>query len=117
MITTITITVIVAIGSIIIWILYRKAEKLQEQLKQSQSQLRSAFVKHGQVVENILPCSKDFPEGKFICMGQPVDGVIFNDSGVTFIEIKTGASKLSPKQKIIKQQVEDGKVFFKELKY
>ncbi len=50
-------------------------------------------------------------------LGVPIDGVIFGEDKIKFIEIKTGGAQLSPKQKKIKNMVENGQVEFMEVRY
>ncbi len=47
----------------------------------------------------------------------PIDGVIFGDDMIKFIEIKTGNAQLSSKQKKIKKMIENNQVEFKEVRY
>lgn len=47
----------------------------------------------------------------------PIDFIVFDEDSIKFIECKTGQSPLSPKQKKIKQQIENGLVEFKEVRY
>lgn len=86
---------------------------------------RSRAVIGGQVTEQIAPLFPDFParydEVKFI--GKPVDFIAFKgleescDNGekchvdeVLFIEVKTGNSALSTRERAIKQAVDEGRV-------
>ncbi len=47
----------------------------------------------------------------------PIDLIAFDKDTIKFIEVKTGQSQLSPKQKYIKKQIEEGRVEFKEVRY
>ena len=86
---------------------------------------RSRAVIGGQVTEQLAPRFPDFParydEVKFI--GKPVDFIAFKgleescDNGekchvdeVLFIEVKTGNSALSTRERAIKQAVDEGRV-------
>lgn len=86
---------------------------------------RSRAVIGGQVTEQLAPIFPDFParydEVKFI--GKPVDFIAFKgleescDNGekchvdeVLFIEVKTGNSALSTRERAIKQAVDEGRV-------
>ena len=84
---------------------------------------RSKSVINGQVVEQIAPFLPNFPcnpgDAKFL--GKPVDFVAFsgmteNDSvsEVLFIEVKTGKSDLSKREKEIKKAVNEGRVRYVE---
>jgi len=80
--------------------------------------LRSGNVKHGKTMEQLAPFAKDYPYDPrgFRFVGDPVDGVQFNDDGVVFIEFKTGSSQLSERQKKIRENIEKKKVWFRELR-
>ena len=79
---------------------------------------KSASVIHGQNIEEVVPFSKyfnyDYRQFKFL--GQPVEGIVFGDDKISFIEIKTGQSQLSDKQKNIKELVENKKVYWEEIR-
>ncbi|MFP4112129.1 MAG: Holliday junction resolvase-like protein [Candidatus Woesearchaeota archaeon] len=92
---------------------------LRQKLKDIGSSKKSTEVRHGKAWEEFVPFLKDFPYTKerFKFIGDPIDGISFEDEKIAIIEIKTGSSKLSEKQKRIKQLVESGKVEFKELRY
>ena len=47
----------------------------------------------------------------------PIDGVIFGKDKIKFVEIKTGESQLSGKQKKIRKMIENGQVEFMEVRY
>lgn len=83
---------------------------------------RSRAVLNGQLSEQLAPFFPDFPanptEIRFI--GQPVDYIAFNGSSqgtitdISFIEIKTGASTLSPVEKALKDAIEKKKIKYIE---
>ncbi len=117
-------TVIIIIGilaiSYIAYKLYMKSRNLEIELKQATFSLRSAYVKFGKTFEQFAPFTKDFTEEEkngFIFLGMPIDGIIFGEDKIKFIEIKTGESQLSGKQKKIKRMVENGQIEFVEVRY
>ena len=84
---------------------------------------RSKAVIGGQVVEQIAPYLPDFPcnpgDAKFL--GKPIDFIAFPGLGETdtvkeilLIEVKTGKSELSKREKEIKKAVEQGRVRYVE---
>ena len=77
-------------------------------------QKRSSEVRLGLTVENVAPFLDEWPyeSNNFRFLGNPIDGVSFNEDEVVFVEIKTGASRLSKSQNKIKVLVEEGKVRF-----
>ena len=80
---------------------------------------QSLYVKHGKHWENFVPFMKDFPGSKenFRFIGNPIDGIIFDDDEIKFVEIKTGKSQLNDKQKRVRNLVENKRVGWKELRY
>lgn len=120
-------TIGIGIGSLVVvsgaiyaaWNSHKKNKELQQELKQSQSQLRSTYVKFGKSFEHFVPFIKDFPADreKTTFLGMPIDLISFDEDTIKFIEVKTGSSQLSSKQKYIKNQIEQGRVEFKEVRY
>lgn len=87
---------------------------------------RSRAVLGGQMIEQVAPFLPDFPcnpaDVRFI--GKPVDfigfsGLAENDcvDEVLLIEVKTGESKLSGREKEIKNAVKNGRVRYVEYKF
>lgn len=77
-------------------------------------QKKSSEVRVGKIGENMAPFLNGWPydPNNFRFLGSPIDGIQFNEDELIFIEIKTGRSALSKKQKWIKQLIKDGKVGF-----
>ena len=77
-------------------------------------QKRSSEVRLGKTVENVAPFFDEWPydPGNFRFLGNPIDGVSFNEDEVVFVEIKTGQARLSKSQNKIKSFIKDGKVKF-----
>lgn len=83
---------------------------------------RSRSVLNGQLSEQLAPLFPDFPanptEIRFI--GKPVDYVAFNGASqgcitdISFIEVKTGSSSLSPVERSLKEAVEKSKIKYIE---
>lgn len=77
----------------------------------------------GKIIEKILPACKDFNMTLSDCrpLFEPVDMVVFNGATnndvktITFLEIKTGNSRLNEHQRMIRDAIEDKKVSFKAL--
>ncbi len=117
--------IIITIAAIIIVYLYirkmvNKNKDLEDELKQTTFALRSAYIKFGKTFEQFVPFTKDFTQEEkngFTFLGMPIDGVIFGEDKIKFVEIKTGESQLSGKQKKIKKMVENGQVEFMEVRY
>lgn len=92
--------------------------KENSQISELESQLNSKSVLHGQNFEKLIPFSKSFPYNykNFHFIGNPIDGVVFDSKGITFVEFKTGKSQLSTKQKQIKKFVQDKKIYWDEIR-
>lgn len=84
---------------------------------------RSKAVIGGQVAEQIAPLIPDFPsplaDARFI--GKPVDFIAFPGleesdkvKEILLIEVKTGNSALSEREKEVRRAVEEGRVKYKE---
>jgi predicted Holliday junction resolvase-like endonuclease len=76
---------------------------------------RSLSSKYGKITEQFFPLIEKYPydSSNFRFIGSPVDGVQFNDNSVVFVEFKTADSRLSEREKRIKEIVENKKVYFK----
>jgi len=89
-------------------------------LKRSRSELASVRVRHGQAWEVYLPLMETYLEelgdkNDAVFLGRPIDLIYFNKNEVVFVEIKTGNSGLSQKQKRIRKLIKDKKVVWKEV--
>ena len=75
---------------------------------------KSSEVRLGKIGENLAPFVKCWPwdANGFRFLGNPVDGIQFNDKEIIFVEIKTGGARLSKSQKKFKDLVNQGKVSF-----
>ena len=115
--------IILVILVILLFFLYSFTKKRLNELEKNYGNLefdhRSARVKHGSQFEVFVPFIDDYPGEKenSVFIGKPVDFISFDDDSVKFIEVKTGTSKLSEKQKKIRRLVQDGKVKWFELRY
>jgi len=75
----------------------------------------------GKIIEKIVPAHKDFATQICDCrpLFEPIDMVVFNGLSrgaiktITFMEIKTGKSKLNAHQKAVKDAVTNHRVDFK----
>ncbi len=78
------------------------------------SQKKSSEVRTGKIAEQISPFLSDYPldprTARFI--GDPIDFVHFDEEKVTFVEVKSGKSQLSKKQRHIRDLIKEGKVEF-----
>lgn len=89
-------------------------EKLKEELKRTFHQKKSSEVRVGLITEQLAPFLEGFPYDPSNChfLGKPVDIVCFDDTGIHFIEVKSGTSSLSLSQRKIKNHIKEGNVSF-----
>ena len=86
--------------------------------------LRSQATIAGQVQEQLLPVLPDFPfspkDARFL--GSPVDLIVFDGldagelRGIVFIEVKTGGSALSRRERQLRDAIRDGRVRWLEMR-
>lgn len=77
-------------------------------------QKKSSEVRTGKIAEQMAPFLGDYPfdpkSAKFI--GDPIDFCHFLDDKIVFVEVKSGKSQLSKKQRHIRDLIAAGKVDF-----
>jgi len=97
---------------------YKKAQSLESRFSELEFKKQSQSVKYGKLTEQWIPFSDQFPfpAEQFRFLGTPVDGIAFTDEGIVFCEFKTATSKLSEKQKRIKEMVKKKMVDWFELR-
>lgn len=103
---------------IVILILIYFIAKFLREISKLKSEKKSISVIHGQSMEELIPFSKNFPYNyqNFKFIGDPVDGIVFNNDKIVFVEIKTGNSRLNKKQERIKNLVENKEVYWEEIR-
>ncbi len=112
--------VIIVAGLVITFLTYRNSDlrkinkDLEEKSKKMLHQKKSSEVRLGKVGENMAPFFTEWPydPNKFRFLGNPVDGISFNEDEIVFVEIKTGKARLTNSQKVVKKLVKEGKVTF-----
>jgi predicted Holliday junction resolvase-like endonuclease len=82
------------------------------------NQKKSSEVRLGQIGEHLAPFLTDWPwdSKNFRFLGNPVDGIQFNDDEVIFVEIKTGKSQLSKNQRVVRDLIKIGRVKWAEFR-
>lgn len=115
--STLIIVVLIVCVSWLGAVLYKYKRKMAELILKNNSlvhQKRSSEVRLGLTVENVAPFFDEWPydPSNFRFLGNPIDGISFNDDEVVFVEIKTGQSRLSKSQIKIKSLIKNGKVKF-----
>lgn len=94
--------------------------KEKENNKTILSQKKSSETRIGQMTEHLVPFLDAFPydpkNAHF--MGQPIDFVVFDydDGKIVFVEVKTGNAKESARQKLIKNIIKNGRVYYEKIR-
>lgn len=105
-------------------ILEKELELIEEVKKaRKDSKFRSSAVNWGKSIEHFVPFMSKFPvpPEDVVFLGMPIDYVGFTDTEsskkckVHFIEVKSGVSFMSTKQKNIKKAIEEGRIEFHEI--
>ena len=119
-------------------------KKLAEQQLNHEHELKTAVEKarkksldaqrnfvRGQVGEHFTPFMPDFPYNPTACqfLGKPIDYVIFQNVNecvegtadisevqIILADVKTGNSRLTKSQEVIKQAIANGQVYFREFR-
>ena len=104
--------------TVIFIITINQYNKLKSKITNLDSNLRSNAVKQGLTLEQWIPISENYPwdHRNFRFLGDPIDGIQFENNKILLVEFKSGNSRMSNKQKAIQQLVENGKVEFIEIK-
>lgn len=120
---TITFWIIIALGfvlslflAVVSWRERKENQTLTTERDAALSKIKSSEVRLGHIVEKLAPFLEDFPHDPRHCifLGQPIDYIAFDPTNgkVTFIEVKSGQSKLSKKQRKIRDAVQNNQVDF-----
>ena len=87
-------------------------------LSREESLRRSESTRYGQITEQFMPFISDYPydSKQFRFLGSPIDGVQFEEDKIVMIEFKSAGSKLSTRQRKIRNLIKEGKVDFQEIR-
>jgi predicted Holliday junction resolvase-like endonuclease len=101
-----------------VFFLLKKIFELSKELKEMTFTKTSQSIKYGQLTEQWIPFTKDFPFSPkdFRFLGQPIDGIVFEEDKIIFCEFKTNTAQLNPKQKKIRELVKEKKVNWLEFR-
>jgi len=123
--------------AIVVYLLYKNLEwkfkfeeKVRSYIKEKEEEIRkdaierSSKILSGKALEKLIPFLKNFNHSPHDVrwIGDPIDLIVFDGISeddpqrITFVEVKSGKSELTEKQKKIKQIIKDGKVFWEEVK-
>lgn len=96
----------------------KKANIARQEKKDILSKKKSTETRTGHIVEKFAPFLDTFPHNpeSAVFLGQPIDYLVFEEDGITFSEIKSGQSQLSKKQRMIRNHVKEGRVYWEEIR-
>ena len=99
---------------LIFWLYIRAMRKLID-LKFRKLSLSSRY---GRITEQFMPFMKDFPYDvhNFRFIGNPIDGIQFEENKIIIMEFKSASAPLTPKQKRIRELVKRKQVEFEEVR-
>jgi predicted Holliday junction resolvase-like endonuclease len=91
---------------------------LTKKIQEQKSLRRSESTRYGQISEQFLPLVAEYPYDpkQFRFLGSPVDGVQFEENKIVLVEFKSAGSRLSTRQRKIRDLVRDGRVEFQEIR-
>lgn len=102
----------------------KSISKLIEKCGTLDSKMRSNAIRYGQKFEQLIPIASKFPynlkDVRFL--GSPIDMVIFDglDDGsvreVVFVEVKTGSSSMTTRERMIRDCIKDKRVKWVEMR-
>ncbi|MBU2100005.1 hypothetical protein KKG83_08045 [Candidatus Micrarchaeota archaeon] len=101
----------------LLYFFFSKYNELKEELAELSFSKKSQSVKYGKLTEQWIPFSKEFPfdSASFRFLGNPIDGIAFNENSIVFCEFKSNTSVLSEKQKKIRKLVQEKKIEWLEM--
>ena len=109
--------------SFLIKLYYEQQDTIEKQLEDINkiiSQKKSSEVRLGQISEHFAPFLKDFPyDTKNIrFLGSPIDLILFDidNNRIIFIEVKTGKSSQTKKQRQIRDIIKAGNVEYEVMR-
>ena len=110
--------VIIIVLAFLLLLVARSYFRIRSRLLDALSKKQSLSVKYGKMTEQFLPFLELYPydENNFRFLGNPVDGVQFNEDGIVFVEFKAAGSRLTPEQRRIRELIERKKVSFDEIR-
>lgn len=112
---TTTLVIIILIGLILVLFLLLK--NAYARLGQVHFEKRSLSSKYGKLSEQFMPFLAHYPYDPqlFRFIGTPIDGIQFTEEEIVFLEFKAAGGALSPRQRQVRDLVEQKKVRFETL--
>ena len=101
-------------------VLQEKIELEQENYSKILSQKKSSETRIGRTSENLVPFLSKCPykPSDMMFLGMPLDYLVFDmDAGeIIFLEVKSGNSRPSKKQRILRDIIKSGNIFYEEIR-
>jgi predicted Holliday junction resolvase-like endonuclease len=97
---------LLALGWALAWVLLRR-------WRAERSRARSQATRYGTLTEQYAPWLAGWPFAdarRFRFLGDPIDGVQFEDDAVYLVEVKTAGATLNPRQRAVRDAVLAGRV-------
>ena len=109
--------VIIVLFAVVLLLAF-ELSRMSRKITELQSAKQSQSTRYGQIFEELVPFSKTFPGDPklFRFIGDPIDGILFGEDAIKFVEIKMADSKLGQRQKKIKELVEKKKIEWVEVR-
>ncbi len=106
------------IQSLIIILLVAGLFRYSRKLSDARFKNRSQSTLYGKISEQFIPFMKTYPytSKNFRFLGSPIDGVQFEEDKIVLIEFKSASSKLSKRQREIRELVNQHKIEFQEIR-
>ena len=102
------------------WLLaLRRIGALRDALDDELSRQKSLSSTYGRITEQWFPLMDAYPYDaqNFRFLGNPIDGIQFEEDRIVLIEFKANRSPLSSAQRRIRRLVEDGHVYWEEFRF
>ena len=115
-----SIALVIALTSalLLLGLIFKLWRKALSDLRESRFSTQSLSSKYGKMTEQFMPFVSDYPwdPARFRFIGSPIDGIQFEDDRVILVEFKSATSRLTAKQRTIRDQVREGRVEFEEFR-
>lgn len=109
---------LLVIGWAAFYLALRSRRKAKRELSEVRSRKRSQSTRYGQLTEQFAPWMEAYPfdPERFRFLGDPIDGVQFDDEAVYLVEIKAAGSRTTAAQRRLRELVEAGRVGWVEFR-
>ena len=117
-ILTVTLALVLSIAVALTWFIYLLWRRTLSELRTVRSSSQSLSTRYGQMTEQFMPFVPNYPwdPERFRFIGSPIDGIQFEDDKIIIVEFKASSSRLTTRQRRIRDQVKEGRVEFKEIR-